>query len=378
MIEIHFLPAQGGDFFWLRYGQGAERCSLVIDSGYGVCKRDYCAIMRLLEKRGEPVEAIILTHPDSDHIGGFLQWLADKAFPCPPVRRILFNTGKTLEQYAGRALRHPEDDFSAPPSGGPYSPGQAVKLLDWLKRRNLTNCLMDGITMESPPLALPLGAEIRFISPSWDKLLLLGERWEPQIPAAARYGAVSLPEDLDDLSSIPFTADASVSNGTSLAFLFLFQGHCLAFLGDAHPDVCATGLTRMGFRPEAPCRADLVKLSHHGSPHNLTENLLNLLPSAHFLLSVSPRVPPREQKITLARILAHASQRSDCPLVSVYRNCSEDDLLTEADRKKYLHTKLELYQAEGAGAKDGFSIGKGLMLYGKQQNRLRPYQPHLS
>ena len=82
------MPANGGDFLWLCYGCGNRRSHILIDSGYGQCYKDYSAVMRYIYEAGETVEAVLLTHIDNDHIGGFLRWLLQTPFVSPQSSRF--------------------------------------------------------------------------------------------------------------------------------------------------------------------------------------------------------------------------------------------------------------------------------------------------
>lgn len=369
MIEVHFLPAQGGDFIWLKYGSTMKQ-NLIIDSGFSSCKNDFVSVMDWIRKDGGIVEAIILTHTDKDHISGFLNWLRDDPFDPPPVQRIIFNTGRGTERVIKYPpALYPEDGFLAREATGKYSVGQGKTLLEWIDQRGLSPRLIDYTTMTSPPILLDSGAILQFISPSHEELERMAKLWQPEADSPVQYGA-SEPcyEDLDELMAELSAQDTSISNGASLAFLFEFAGNRLAFLGDAHPDVCLRGLGGLGYSARRPCYADLIKLSHHGSPRNLTQELLRTLPSQHFLLSTSERAPIRPQKVTIARILKCLGK------ASIYRNCRAGYLLTQADRAKYDQACLALYHM-GPGGDRMKTIKEGLILYGKTTNRLRAYEP---
>ena len=60
---------------------------------------------------------------------------------------------------------------------------------------------------------------------------------------------------------------------SQFSILFEFQGKRLTFLGDSWADKCLRGFAVFEYSPEHPCEAALIKLSHHESPHNLSEEL---------------------------------------------------------------------------------------------------------
>ena len=52
MIRVHFLPAKGGDFLWLCYGNENHWSHILIDSGYAGFARDYTPVMRHINSAG--------------------------------------------------------------------------------------------------------------------------------------------------------------------------------------------------------------------------------------------------------------------------------------------------------------------------------------
>ncbi len=155
--------------------------------------------------------------------------------------------------------------------------------------------------------------------------------------------------------------DSSVSNGASLAFLFDFADTHLVFLGDAHADVCAEGLWMLGYTPARPYFADLVKLSHHGSACNLSDELLALLDCERFLISTAPGKYKKSQKAAMAQLLRLRET------VELYFNCScPDHMFSFHDREEYLQTgRLILHNLGFGGPQSQIALKDGLKLCGK-------------
>jgi beta-lactamase superfamily II metal-dependent hydrolase len=81
--------------------------------------------------------------------------------------------------------------------------------------------------------------------------------------------------------------DDSDANGSSIAFLAEFEGKSCLFLADAHMDLICDSLRRLGHTAENPLKVDAVKLSHHGSSKNLTQEFLALVDAEHYLVSTN-------------------------------------------------------------------------------------------
>lgn len=376
MIRVHFLPAKGGDFLWLCYRNENHWSHILIDSGYAGCARDYTAVMRHINSAGESVEAVILTHIDNDHIGGFLEWLLQKNIVIPHIKRIFFNNSRDIQRRLNISFpSHPEDSVLGRIPAEKYGVSAAVHILDALEARGLSSVL-HGATICSPePVHLSQGAELLFISPSVSALKRFAAGWEEDLQReqkkTPKYGAVPKCRDsLHKLMDEPFTPDRSTSNGASLAFLFEFEGKRLAFLGDAWAEECLDGLGALGYCRERSCQASLVKLSHHGSHRNFSEELAQTLRAPYFLLSTKPLSYIKGQKITIARLLKQGQP------VSIILNCPcSEDFLTPDDRERYIRTKRLRLLLAGQGGLSKIELEEGLTVYGKTGNQFLPYQP---
>jgi len=141
VTELHFLPAAGGDFLWLRFGTLADKVhNIIIDSGYRSCFLDFNAVLRSLVRAKETIDAIVLTHTDDDHIGGFLCWLESSGAENAPIERIYFNTGRGISEHMGDGRKaqksYFEDSIQGTTSNGNYSVRSACSILELLHKKS--------------------------------------------------------------------------------------------------------------------------------------------------------------------------------------------------------------------------------------------------
>jgi hypothetical protein len=85
----------------------------------------------------------------------------------------------------------------------------------------------------------------------------------------------------DDLGRAHFP-DNSVTNGSSISLIVEIENSRLLFLGDSWADDIVVALT-----PPGPMIYDAVKLAHHGSARNTSQELLTLVDSPHFFISTN-------------------------------------------------------------------------------------------
>jgi beta-lactamase superfamily II metal-dependent hydrolase len=91
---------------------------------------------------------------------------------------------------------------------------------------------------------------------------------------------------VETLVAKAFKEDTAKAKGSSIAFLAEYDGKRMLFTGDAHPSVLADSLDRLP-GGGGPMLLDVFKLSHHGSAHNTSPDLVRRLRCAHALISTN-------------------------------------------------------------------------------------------
>jgi hypothetical protein len=174
-----------------------------------------------------------------------------------------------------------------------------------------------------PLREIPLpGLTVTLLSPGRPQLAVLLMKW-PEVVAAARPdhpadvlgGEEPDERPLATLAGLPFTADTSEANGSSIAMLLRHEdGARVLLAADAHADVLVAGLRRI--EPDGPVPVDLCTLPHHGSARNVGPALLDALSCRNWLVSSSGSRHADSRRIGLARVLA---RRGDPTLWFNYR-----------------------------------------------------------
>ena len=290
MVKLYSYRAHDGDFFWLKFKQKAEESyhNIVVDGGRKSNADDFCKMLNDIATDNEKVDAIILTHYDRDHIMGMLTGLqrARKKQCIPVIERILLNTGKGYlqqhEEFRVSMTQLPEEITKVPLETPGYSAGDAENLIAFLKAYGLDEHLKEYIVQSLEPIEIG-GTKLHIISPDENMLSRLIQSW-PGLETSEERSAYGGSEtewetDIDELMGQNALEDSSTSNGASIAFVFEYEDIRIAFLGDAYSSVCIDGLSKLGYSKENPCEVDLIKLSHHGSKHNCSEELFQILKS---------------------------------------------------------------------------------------------------
>ncbi|MNN07218.1 hypothetical protein D3C81_1200390 [compost metagenome] len=147
------------------------------------------------------------------------------------------------------------------------------------------------------------GAKINILSPDYNSLKKLCDDWEED----SSYGEVTCSDEndyhlpFDVLKDNAFQMDTSCANQASIAFLLEQGEKKIVMLADSNPVVVVEALREIGVSSEAPLRVDCIKISHHGSCKNTSDDLMRHLSCQSYLISTSRRGYPNKE--TLARII---------------------------------------------------------------------------
>lgn len=307
MFRIEMLPAHHGDAILIEYGDESAPRRVLIDGG---TPESYEAVDARLAQIGKKValELLVVTHVDEDHIGGTLKQLVENPSRLQPAE-VWFN-----------AYRHlvPPDRLG-PAQGEVLS--TAITDLKWK-----WNAAFGGGSVVVPdegplkPIKLADGARITLLSPTWKKLGALVETWQSACATvglspgkgakpADVLGKHAPPTSLDveTLLKAKFSSDSSKANGSSIAFLFEFEGKRALFGADAHPAVLLASLKRL---QKEPLTIDAFKVCHHGSQNNTSPALLAALRCPRFLISTNGDTFGHPDPAGIARLVATSGPKT--------------------------------------------------------------------
>jgi len=319
-FRIEMLPAKQGDSLWIEYGKNGIERRILIDSGplsaYNVLEEK----LNKLPDGDKRVELVVISHVDTDHIEGIIRLLAQKRnrWPFEP-EDIWFNGWRHLETSTDLGGR--EGDFLS-------ALIRCRAFNEWNKAFNKGSIMVQS-DEPLPEKMLNDGMKLTLLAPDEEKLKSMAAKWRKDVAA---HGLE--PGDLDDAweqlvettkyhlddgllgSSDDFSkeiakqlkTDESVANGTSIAFLAEYEGKSCLFLADAHADLICKSLKRLIPGGQDRLMVDAVKISHHGSRHNISEDLMKLIDAKHYLISSNGAYHKHPDKAAIEAII-HWSKR---------------------------------------------------------------------
>jgi len=348
-IKINVYPAKNGDCFLISFGKtDSKQNHLLIDCGYthtvtNYLKGDLLKISRV----GECLERLILTHVDADHIQGAIKLLKDNnSEKFIEIKEIWHNTfrhlfekglqgiSKKQESILKRIVQrgYPTDESKQGEQVISAEQGTTVgaRILqgDYLWNNDFYN---KSVCVENRR-EIPINHEshIYLLSPDSQKLNELKKYWKNELK---RYGvnynheASQLYDDafemlaawekevipkqsqkissntelLDELLKRPFGEDKTATNGSSIAFVLMVENKRLLFLADAHPDLIVKSLKE--YQTTEKIYFDMIKVSHHGSFRNISQELMDKIDSNKYIFSTNGKKHSHPDKETIAHII---------------------------------------------------------------------------
>lgn len=267
-LSVSTIRSGKGECICIRFiGESGDTHNIFIDSGPTATAGEFRNLINNIQAKNEPLDALILTHYDEDHIGGILK-VGDLGF-----KDIYFNA------YDGSVET---ENLSA---------AQNQRVFHTLSASKIHTPILRGYKIELD------GAKIAINAPTADMLEMALKKMKEAEVQLASVSDWSMP--FDELMKKPYpNTDTSVANQASIVFTFEYDSKKVLFCGDAWPSSIPGG------------KYDLVKLPHHGSCRNISENLLSRLEANHFLICADGTTHPNKQ--TIAKLLQRYGKIKIC------------------------------------------------------------------
>lgn len=339
-FSVQALPAGHGDCLWIEYGDGTTTHRVLVDCGTLPTGKALLQRVDQVPSSERVLELFVLSHIDSDHIGGAL-----------PLFRAV-KQGLQIGDVWFNGWKHISGQLGAR-QGEMFSTAIQDFELPWNKwREGKTILVADGAL---PEHVLPGGMKLTLLSPTRAQLDKLKPVWTRELK---RYGlepggrvdysrfltgtpstkadAAAL-TDIDGLADAKFGGDNGAPNGTSIALLAEYGGASALLAADAHAPVLVDSITRLlQARGARKLKIDLYKVSHHGSQNNVSSDLIQLLDCQRYLVSTNGDHFFHPDRQAIARIMKYGGPRKTIHFN--YNNRLNDvwgDEVLAATREKY-------------------------------------------
>ena len=329
-FSIKCLKAEHGDAFIITVGQSDDLHYIVVDGGPSskFCKEDVVDKLKAIPC----VDLMVLTHFDDDHIAGLLAYLEAYKDTTLPVKEIWANCSKEIRVHTSSDISYSQANTLDEYLNTFCSKQELIRkdiINNTLPKMDLGFCKIQVLAPTSTALQTNLNQYI------CTKATIASKRVDNDRNISLEELAKRDHKEAEDGDDI--------INRSSIAFLLEADGNTVLMMGDADPWIVYHKLVDLGYSETAPLKADLMKVSHHGSRNNTCMQLLNILDCNKFLFSTNGGFgnsyhPDRE---TLAKLLISA-KRKEASQVCLYFNYPKETierrtgiLLTEKELQDY-------------------------------------------
>lgn len=334
VTSVKMFPARNGDGFLIKEN-GPFNAAILIDGGYASTFHDsILAELRHMHLANQPLDLVIATHIDADHISGLLELfrLNGKADSPAiiPIKNVWHNSLRCLsvERLKARLSRDDQDilneicsrGFLLPQNSQSFnqeiSARQGSSLAAYLLSGNYTWNNGDGWHSINSSIRkeFNINQEVKVIvlTPSNERLEGLRKKWFAELRRFGMVGKVNDNQMFDDAFEFlcsheqsrleveseeislkeltnkslddTYVADDSLNNSSSIAIIIKTPSSRMLFLGDAWAEDVVLAIRQWASEP-FPIFFDLIKIAHHGSIRNTNIELLDLVDSPNFLFS---------------------------------------------------------------------------------------------
>ncbi len=310
-FDIEVLPAGHGDSLWIEYGDAATTHRWLIDCGTQQTSRYLLPRVDDVPPSERFLELFVLSHIDSDHIGGAL----------PFFRAV--QRGLRFGDVWFNGWRHLSGQLGAR-QGEMFSTAIQDFELPWNLWRDGGAVVVDGGDL--PVHVLPGGMTLTLLSPTPEKLEKLAPVWRRELKryglepgARVDYGKFlrgtpSASTDVDALADEPFGGDNGAPNGTSIALLAEFGGASALLAADAHAPVLVESIrTLLRQRGAKRLKLDVFKVSHHASQNNVSTELVQLLDCPRYIMSTNGDHFCHPDRQAVARLIKYGKSDGNPP-----------------------------------------------------------------
>lgn len=290
-MEIEFYQAECGDAARIRFlGNDNKHHNIFIDSGFDKTFRFVLGDkIKQLEKAGEQIDLWIITHIHDDHIGGVLKYL--NVITSGEFNDIVKQWYYNVPRFYPFISNNYKSSISKA-----VSICQGDTLFEYLT--NNEKLADTDITSELPILDL-FGLKITVLSPSIEKLNQLRNKYSIDsnneleksesntISEAKRAKENDYTIKLIDFNIENFVEDKSIENGSSISMITEYNNKKILWLGDSHPSDVIISLLKLGYSKQNQFECDWVKVAHHGSIGNNSNELYNLIKCNNYFFSAN-------------------------------------------------------------------------------------------
>lgn len=327
IFSLDVRRARKGDCLLLHFGTVAEPGLVIIDGGPSSVFKPHLkpridairAARGLSAAESLPVDLMMVSHVDDDHIRGLLDLTKAEVEALDAQRPLLLNVQDLWHNSFDEIIDNSPAELTASlvqqfgaaaASGSAALPDAALREVE-LKAKLGSSAVRDGLAVLASVLqgfrlqrdADRLGIPI---NDAFDGKLVLakktkvkvGDSLKMTVAGPMRAEVIELQKEHDKwlkalkkagktpAEALAAYLDKSPANLSSLVILAAVQGKRILLTGDARGDKILEGLEKVGLlKPGKTMRVDVLKVPHHGSANNLDDDFFERIIADHYVFS---------------------------------------------------------------------------------------------
>jgi beta-lactamase superfamily II metal-dependent hydrolase len=342
-LKIELIPAFYGESILVSFSDlNSKVRNILIDGGIPRTYPKYLkSRLKEIISNKENIDLLIVTHIDSDHIGGILNLFKDRYFDKSFIKKVWFNSEKNIAKKYKSIIDNPDDIILDDTVNKQSSAVQAIKLEDKLQE---LHCWDDEIVQVNDKFVnLDLyGVKLTILSPNFDCLTekLIKEKKKNKFTAS---NVNDYHKSIKELLEKDFDEDKSSTNRSSIAFILEdTDSRKYLFLGDSHPKDIIIALGNLGYCENNKLKLEYMKVSHHASSGNTNEELLKMIDCNKFIICTDGTHNGHPSKECLSRIIKCCDYVEFYFNYDVYKNIFSDNELKSNKIICYLKKFIEV------------------------------------
>ncbi|HEV7684791.1 MAG TPA: MBL fold metallo-hydrolase [Pyrinomonadaceae bacterium] len=347
MFKLRAVQAAFGDCLLLEYGTESSPHRILIDGGPAdVFPVHLKPELEKIAQLGAPLDLVVLSHVDTDHVTGLLDYLAElrvvnNGLPVP--KALWHNSFAATVDPNGVVQPRLAALITASASNVMTLASMAVQGIQEgasLRTQALTLSLPinDGfpgnlLTVESAQGPMQFeNLELTVVGPTQANLDNLEQKWIEWLDA----------HENSILSADPFVmanSDGSVPNLSSIMLYAKADNRTMLLTGDGRSDHLLNGLGQAGLLDAAgKMHVDVLKLPHHGSDRNMTKTFFKKITADIYVASANGRDGNPDLATLIWLVEAAKEQQRQVEIVVTNETPSVTKLLEEYPPSEYTYS----------------------------------------
>lgn len=303
MIELEIEKAYQGDCIWIRC-IAEKNTNIVIDAGPSTFALGFKNLMHKIMENEEKIDLLVFSHIDDDHICGCIRYLQEEKVNI--IEKIWIN-GFGTNIYCNMQE---------------HSVTSASNLISLIEKRKI-------------PIEYPIfegkeyifcGGLLKVIGPTEKVVLELEKQMKMRRNLQEHTANLHL-GNIHEVIDV-YNPDMSKTNRASIIFVLEFENKRLLFPGDSTSENILSAINKY----YVSTKFDIVKLPHHGSPRNISRELIRQIKAERFIISTNKMV----DKVTFRRFV---EEREHTELMLNYKWWT-NGYFTNDDRSNYIDTNI--------------------------------------